>query len=323
MGEMRSISNNEIEIKHILEVVLISVIVVLVVVVTFLFIMGNQIMTIAGALQPSIIQQQRHTLMPGILQSLTSPLSAMEEGKPIKSGKVYTPIILFFMRPPSIFPDQIGLINLYKRYITPNDYVITFTNANINYVNMLPGTKVFGMKSLAEIQKRVPELRGSGISVIAFDIEKNNSSAIDMANPVASVLQASQIVHQNGFKFMANPGLGANVPSIVSRIAPYSDIVLFQSQGHQRTPAEYQSFAAPSINAIRAANPKALILVQVSFMNKSAYDPNPAIMVQKVEQAYASVVDIVDGVTVFYSTNPSGQLSMMEQFYNWFQQHYR
>ena len=56
---------------------------------------------------------------------------------------------------------------------------------------------------------------------------------------------------QNGFNFMANPGLGANIPSLVGRMPSCSDIFLFQAQGHQLSPEQYQSFAAypePSYN---------------------------------------------------------------------------
>jgi hypothetical protein len=233
------------------------------------------------------------------------------------------PIIAFFMRPPRIYPDQMGLVNLYKQYITPNDYVITFTKSNLRYVDMLPGIKVFGFNSLAAIQARAQSLSGSGISVIAFDIEQGNYTVnTDLADPVGAICTAARIVHQYGFKLMANPGSGSNIPSIVGGMARCSDIILFQAQGHQRSPEAYRSFVAPNIKAIRIANPNIPIIIQVSFMNKSAYDPNPLAMVQRVQLAYASVANDVNGVGVFYSTNPPGQLTMMNQFFDWLDHQY-
>ncbi len=233
-------------------------------------------------------------------------------------GTAPSPIIAFFMRPIRIYPDQMGLVNLYKQYITPSDYVITFTKSNLKYIDMLPGTKVFGFNSLAAIQTHTPTLRGSGISVIAFDIEQGNYTANqDLADPVGAICNAARIVHQYGFKLMANPGFGANIPSIVGKMARCSDIILFQAQGHQRTPEAYRAFAAPNVKAIRESNPNIPIIIQVSFMNKSAFDPNPAVMVKRVQNAYASVANDVNGVGVFYSTNPPGQLTMMHQFFNW------
>ena len=287
--------------------------------------MKHLIITLILILSSSMIIPHK---IPSLLTSSSQPfpisfaVSAGGTSPPSSAGN-HSSIILFFMRPPHVYPDQMALVNLYRQYISPTDYVITFTNANMNYVNMLSGIKVFGFNTVAEVQKRVPTLRGSGISVIALDIEQGNRSSLDMVDPVASVCKASQIAHQNGFKFMANPGLGANIPSLVGRMASCSDIFLFQAQGHQRSPEQYHSFAAPSINAIRAVRPDIPIIIQVSFMNKSAYDPNPAVMVQKVESAYASVGNIVNGVAVFYGPNPPGQLTMMEQFFNWVQQNYR
>jgi hypothetical protein len=275
----------------------------------------------------SVTNQQLNLIPSEMAVGITSSLPHVLSSSPSPSGTVngtgHSPIIAFFMRPPRIYPDQMGLVNLYKQYVTPNDYVITFTKSNLMYIDMLPGTKVFGFNSLAAIQKHVPTLTGSGISVIAFDIEQGNYTANpDFADPIGAICNAAHIVHQYGFKLMANPGSGANVPSIVGKMASCSDIILLQAQGHQRSPEAYRAFATPNIKAIRESNPNIPIIIQVSFMNKSAYDPNPAVMVQKVQLAYASVAKDVNGVGVFYSTNPPGQLTMMQQFFDWLHHQY-
>jgi hypothetical protein len=197
---------------------------------------------------------------------------------------------------------------MYKSYLTANDYVITYSLKNLNYVNMLPGTKVFGVNSVGQIQNKVALLKQSGISTIGFDLE-HGSSANDMVDPVSAIQNAAAIAHRNGLKLMPIPGFGVNTPEFNGKFASSADVYLIQAEAHQQSPTTFKNFVTPIVNAIRSANPNIKIIVEVSVNNKFG-------QVANIEQCYSSVANIVDGVNVWYGTTPD-QLEKMNQFYGW------
>jgi hypothetical protein len=223
------------------------------------------------------------------------------------SGIPKTTTIVALMRPP--FPDQQSLVNMYKSYLTSNDYVITYSLRNLNFVNMLPGFKVFGVGSVAQIQNKIASLKAAGISTIGFDLEHGSSSVNDMVDPVSAIHNASLISHHKGLKLMPIPGFGVNTPEFNGKFAPFADVYVIQAEAHQQSPAIFKNFVTPIVKAIRSANPNIKIIVEVSVKNKFG-------QVSNVEQCYSSVADIVDGVTVWYGVTPD-QLVSMNQVYAW------
>ena len=236
----------------------------------------------------------------------TSPPTDVSPKTSSAMGTPKLTTIVALMRPP--FPDQQALVNMYKSYLTANDYVITYSLKNLNYVNMLPGTKVFGVNSVGQIQNKVALLKQSGISTIGFDLE-HGSSANDMVDPVSAIQNAAAIAHRNGLKLMPIPGFGVNTPEFNGKFASSADVYLIQAEAHQQSPTTFKNFVTPIVDAIRSANPNIKIIVEVSVNNKFG-------QVANIEQCYSSVANIVDGVNVWYGTTPD-QLEKMNQFYGW------
>jgi hypothetical protein len=225
-----------------------------------------------------------------------------------------TKAIAVVIRPPALFPDQNALVNLYKPYLKDSDYVMTYVSKNLNFVNTLPGIKVFSFNTLAEMRQRAPFLKGTTISVIGYDLECC-SSKTDINDPVSAIIQASEIAHQNGFKFMPIPGSLVNTPQLAGQFAPYADVYIIQAQAHQQTPSIFQTFVTSMVNAIRSTNLNIPIIVEVSVANRYG-------QVENVEQDFNTVANIVDGVHIWYKPG-SDQLAMVDQFLKWLQQHYR
>jgi hypothetical protein len=210
------------------------------------------------------------------------------------------------------FPDQQGLANMYKQYLNSNDYVFGALSDK-QIADLLPGTKIASFASLAGIQSGASNLRSNGIAVIGYDLEKALSPASDMSNPLTAIKSASNIAHQNGLTFMLLAGFPFVDATDASKFAPYVDIYNIQAQGSEKSPTRYQMIVSGISDAVKAANPKAIVITQVALTQGTVND---------MEQSFSLVAKDVNGILVHYGLTPD-QLPMLNQFYNWFQQNYR
>ena len=218
------------------------------------------------------------SLLGGITLSTTS-------GQSLPSTK---PSLALLLR--AAYPDQTKLVDLYKPYLTDNDYVITFLGAkNLNYAQLLPGSKTVTYASLPDIQNNIMQLKGK-VSYIAYDIEKELSPAEELADPVGSVRSASKIAHDNGIKFMLAPS-GILTEKYGPDFAPFVDVYVMQYQAYQKEPSLYKSKVINMANKLKTANPSIELITQVSTLRGS---------ISNMEETFSSVSDHVDGVTIFY-----------------------
>lgn len=113
-----------------------------------------------------------------------------------------------------------------------------------------------------------------------------------------SVKTAGEVVHANGGKLMFTP----TYPAILkygARFAPYCDMINMQISHY--TPG-YAGRVEETTRIIKAANPKAIVLVQIGSISQTSpkqnTDPEESI------KAWNSVRDIVDGVLPYYVNDP-------------------
>src|SRR6188472_4364088 len=90
----------------------------------------------------------------------------------------YPIAFLAFMR--TIFQNQTGLVNFYKPYILPGDYVSTVSNSvnpaqNLKYAKLFSNDTLKGVTyfSLAEIKNNIQSLKQQGVDFIGYDLERN------------------------------------------------------------------------------------------------------------------------------------------------------
>jgi hypothetical protein len=229
--------------------------------------------------------------------------SAMPAMTPREKGG--GPFLVAIMRGP--YPNQTALVNLYKPYLASTDYVVTKPNTrNLNYALQLQGLKGVEYFSLAQIEANAAKLKAKGASFISYDIEPQYTPANEIANPIAAVRNASNIVHSNGLEFMLSTTRRMDL-QYASHFAPFADIYNPQGQVLQPDPSQYSSFYRDIVSQIRATNPSVKIIAQVATVRGS---------VQNMEQAFSLVAPYVDGVTFWYGTT-ADQLVMAKQFLDW------
>lgn len=223
-----------------------------------------------------------------------------------KSTEGQTHFLVSILRGP--YHSQDLLVNLFKPYMTPKDYVFTKPDdRNLGSAFQLSGVKGVEYFSLAQIESNAEALKAKGVEFISYDIEPAYTPSDEMANPVSSVKSASDIVHKAGLLFMVSTTRKLDL-QYASQFAAVSDFYNPQGQALQSSPSEYASFYKDIAAQIRTANPHIKIVAQVSTLRGD---------LQSMQQSFSLVADFVDGVIVWYATTPDS-LKQLNSFLNWF-----
>jgi hypothetical protein len=211
------------------------------------------------------------------------------------------------------YSNQPELVNLYKPYIRSTDYVKMKPNTNnLNYAFQLVGMKGVEYFSLSEIKNNVATLKSKGINFISYDLEKSYSPSSDMADPVSSMRQASNVVHNFGLKFVAAPS-HILTDKYYSKFAPLADVYDLQAQAFQPNPSSYQNYVDGIVPKLKTAHPGMPVITELST-NKGD--------LQNMKRAFSLVAGRVNGVVIWYS-NTSEDINQISKFLAWFQQNYR
>ncbi len=208
------------------------------------------------------------------------------------------------------FPDQQGLVNMYKKYLDSNDYVFG-ARGDLRNANLLPGLKEGAWNSLAQVNANAPTLKSFGIPILGYDLEQALSPPSDLSNPVGSMKSASSTAHKYGLIFVAIPGSPFVTPSYASQFAPNADIFVIQAQGFEATHNGSQSCQqkiGDLSNAIRFANPHTVIITQLSTTTGTVND---------MERCTSAISNMINGVEANYGLT-SDQVSLLDQYYGWF-----
>jgi hypothetical protein len=209
------------------------------------------------------------------------------------------------------YPDQQALVDMFKKYLNSGDYIFQAAG-NLQNANLLPGQKVGAWDNLAQIEKNAPTLKSKGITILGYDLEQALSPDSELANPVGSMKSASDTAHKYGLLFVAIPGYPFVTPSYASKFAPYADIFVIQAQGWESTHIGAQSCQqriGDMSNAIRAANPDTVIIVQLSTIASLG-------TVNDMEQCTSAISNMIDGVEANYGLT-SDQVTLLDRYYNW------
>jgi hypothetical protein len=217
------------------------------------------------------------------------------------------------------FENQEELINAYKPYLRAGDYISTISISPpdpAQNLEQLPfsNDKMKGVTyfSLDEIRNNVQSLKQRGVSFIGYDLESEGSPPTDLSDPVASMRDAFKVVHQYGLKLLAVPGYPFDTNTYVNQFAPYADIYVIQAQGNESQPSMYKSNVVGAINALRAANPNARIITELSTNTGTLSD---------MKKSFSMVAQNVDGVTVWPESVKG--LSKVKKFLEWYNAIYR
>ena len=213
----------------------------------------------------------------------------------------------------STYSNQPQLVNLYKPYIKSTDYVMMKPNINNRqYAFQLVGMKGVEYFSLSEIKNNVAALKSKGINFVSYDLEKSYSPSSDMADPVSSMRQAANTVHNYGLKFIAGSS-HLLTDKYYSNFAPLADVYILQTEAFQPNPSSFQNYVNGILPKLKTAHPGMPVIIELST-NKGD--------LQNMERAFSLVAGTVNGVIIWYS-NTSTDINQVSKFLAWFQQNYR
>jgi hypothetical protein len=133
---------------------------------------------------------------------------------------------------------------------------------------------------------------------------------------VGAMKRAAQAAHQQGLEFRAIPSRSYTT-GYGAQIAPFVDYYHIQAQSLQDNGVdEYSDYVHKMISELRGAKPDLIISVQVSTQQGNA--PGLSLL-DTLKNCTDSVIDVVDGVSVWYG-NPD--LQILKSYVEWYKNAY-
>ena len=124
------------------------------------------------------------------------------------------------------------------------------------------GQKLVVFKSVAEIETLMPML-ASKLDIIGYNLEHGPANQpAEINDPIGSVQRARQLADRYGKRLAFGPDHQFAVKNGIA-MAPYVDLFVLQVQRVQTEPETVRDFVLPLARALRRANPKIEISVQV------------------------------------------------------------
>ena len=176
----------------------------------------------------------------------------------------------------------------------------------------LPGPAGVAFMSSSEIVENAARVKSLGFQAIEFNLESGLSPSSDNNNPVAAMKKAADAAHAQGLKFRATPSK-AYTTQYGAQIAPYADYYHIQAQSLQDNGiTAYRDYVRTQVAKLEKANPDMLISVQVSTQQGNA----PGLSkLDTLKRCVDSVMDRVDGVSVWFGGD---DLSLLRSFVQWY-----
>jgi hypothetical protein len=120
---------------------------------------------------------------------------------------------------------------------------------------------------------------------------------------------ASKIVHNNGLRFMCDASHKLT-DQYYNSFAKVSDVYNIQSEAFSGNPSAFSTYIHGITAKLKAAHPGMPVIAETST-NRGT--------LSQIEQDFSSVADVVDGSTTWFG---SSGLTELQQYLNWFVQHY-
>ncbi|HEU4443650.1 MAG TPA: hypothetical protein VFR94_03135 [Nitrososphaeraceae archaeon] len=200
--------------------------------------------------------------------------------------------------------DQTRLRVLDQSTLDP-DYIMAAQN--------LSGAAGVTFKSSEAIVENAQRVKRLGFDFIEFNLERGLSPESDSNNVVSAMKTAADATHAHGLKFRAIPSRGFTT-DYGSQIAPLVDYYHIQAQTLQDDGVKaYSDFVHTQVAELKSANPNLIISVQVSIRQGNAPDLS---LLETMQQCVDSVMDVVDGVTVWFGRDGLDTLKPFVEWYN-------
>jgi hypothetical protein len=223
----------------------------------------------------------------------------------------------------ALFPQYVwedDLTNIYAPNMDSNDQtrlrVLNQSTLDLDYIiaaqnlSGSAGVTFMSSKAIVENAKRVKDL---GFDFIEFNLERGKSPESDSNNVVSAMKTAAEAAHAHGLKFRAIPSRGYTT-DYGSQIAPYVDYYHIQAQTLQDDGVQaYSDYVHTQVAELKSANPNLIITVQVSLRQGNA----PGLsQLETMQQCVDSVMDVADGVTVWFGRDGLDDLKSFVEWYN-------
>jgi hypothetical protein len=210
-------------------------------------------------------------------------------------------------------------VNIYKPNMSSEDFtrlrVQNGDNLKSDYITAakgLPGPAAVAFMSSQEIVENAKRVKDLGFNAIEFNLESGLSPSWDNNNVVAAMKKAAQAAHDQGLKFRATPSKSYTT-QYGAQIAPFADYYHIQAQSLQDNGIKaYSDYVHQQVAKLEKAKPSLLISVQVSTQQGSA----PGLSkLDTLKQCTDSVMDVADGVSVWFGGD---DLSILKSFVQWY-----
>jgi hypothetical protein len=180
----------------------------------------------------------------------------------------------------------------------------------------LPGPAGVSFISSKQVIDNARKVKDLGFTFIEFNLEPGLSPDSDNNDVVGAMKRAAQATHQQGLEFLAAPSRGYTT-TYGAQIAPFTDIYHIQAQSLQeRGVKAYSDYVHSMVPKLKKANSDLEITVQVS--TKRSHAPGLSLL-DTLKKCTESVIDVVDGVSVWYG-NPD--LQTLKSYVEWYNNKY-
>jgi hypothetical protein len=231
---------------------------------------------------------------------------------PSTSGKFFLATFLQYVNKDS-------QVNIYKPNMGSEDSTrLRATNGAIksDYVQSslnLPGPAGVSFISSQQIIDNAKRVKDLGFRYVEFNLEAGLSPDSDNNDVVGAMKRAAQAAHQQGLEFLAAPSRGYTT-NYGPQIAPFSDYYHIQAQSLQEKGVKaYSDYVHSIVPKLKKANSNLEITVQVSTKRGSA--PGLSLL-ETMKQCTDSVMDVADGVSVWFGNPDLSTLKSFTQWYN-------
>lgn len=175
------------------------------------------------------------------------------------------------------------------------------------------GVSFISSKQVIDNAKKVNDL---GFRFIEFNLEPDLSPDSDNNDVVGAMKKAAQAAHQQGLEFVAAPSREYTT-TYGAQIAPFADIYHIQAQSLQeRGVNAYSDYVHSMVPKLKKANSDLEITVQVSTQRPNA--PGLSLL-DTLKKCTDSVMDVVDGVSVWYGGD---DLKLLKSYVEWYNAKY-
>jgi hypothetical protein len=266
----------------------------------------------ADASIPAVDASVDDASMPAVDASVADASDASADAPPPPSARDKVLVALFLQ-----YVNATSQVDVYRPNMNANDMTkLRVTNgsmpaAYVAAAESLPGTPGVEFISSADIVANAQRVKDLGFEFVDFNLESGLSPAADNSDVVGAMRRAADAAHAVGLRFRATPS-HAYTTRYGTQIAPFADSYHIQAQALQSTPSAYTSYVRSIVPQLRAANGRLEITVQVSTQQAAAAGLS---LVDTMEQCVASVIDIVDGASVWYGNS---DLASLQSFVQWF-----